>query len=144
MSGATIALVVRRTIHAPVERVFAAWTQPEHVRRWWGPKTVICPEVTIDLRVGGGFRIANQFPDGSVVWISGEFELIEALAKLVYTWRLGPQTLPPERVTVKFERQGSATEVIVVHERITSKAARDTHEQGWVGCLDGLQRLLTG
>ena len=135
-----IALVVRRTIRAPVERVFAAWTQPEHVRRWWGPKAVVCPEAQIDLRVGGAIRIANQFPDGSVVWIWGEFELVEAPVKLVYSWRL-TDAAAPERVTVKFEAQGAGTEVIVIHERIASLGARDQHQLGWVGCLDGLERL---
>jgi uncharacterized protein YndB with AHSA1/START domain len=71
-----LALVVHRTIRAPVERVFAAWTTPEQLRRWWGPKSVVCSEAEVDLRIGGAFRIANQFPDGNVVWISGEFEQI--------------------------------------------------------------------
>jgi uncharacterized protein YndB with AHSA1/START domain len=139
MNPEHIALVVRRTIRAPVERVFAAWTQPDQLRRWWGPKTVVCPRADIDLRVGGEFRIANQFPDGKVVWISGEFELIEAPVKLIYTWRLGSEEAAAERVTVNFQRKGDSTEVVVIHERIASRAARDQHEQGWLGCLDGLE-----
>src|SRR5262249_11866527 len=59
-----VALVVRRTIRAPVERVFDAWTRPEHLRRWWGPKPVRCTEAEVDLRRGGRYRIANQHPDG--------------------------------------------------------------------------------
>jgi uncharacterized protein YndB with AHSA1/START domain len=137
-----IALVVRRTIRAPVERVFAAWTEPELLRRWWGPKTVVCPQADIDLRVGGEFRIANQFPDGAVVWISGTFELIDPPVKLIYSWRLGQTEAAAERVTVNFERQGDSTLVLVVHERIGTSAARDQHEQGWLGCLDGLEALL--
>jgi hypothetical protein len=41
-------------------------------------------------------------------------------------------------VTVRFEPRDGGTEVIVVHERIASAAARATHEQGWIGCFDGL------
>jgi uncharacterized protein YndB with AHSA1/START domain len=137
-----VALIVRRTIRASAERVFDAWTKPEHLVRWWGPRPVRCSRAEVDLRVGGGYRIANQFPDGKVLWIVGEFELVKPPHKLVYTWRLEPGTPSSERVTVRFEPRDGATEVIVVHERISSAAIRATHEQGWQGCLDGLEELL--
>lgn len=50
--------------------------------------------------------------------------------------QLGEET--DERVTVRFEPRDDATEVIVVHERIASPGAREGHEHGWIGCLDGL------
>ena len=139
-----IVLIVRRTIRASVGRVFEAWTKPEHLRRWWGPASVRCPEAEVDLRVGGGYRIANELPDGNVLWIAGEFEVVSPPHKLVYTWRLGPGTPASERVTVRFEPKEGATEVIVVHERIADRVARVTHEQGWLGCLDGLAAFLEG
>jgi uncharacterized protein YndB with AHSA1/START domain len=98
---------------------------------WWGPQGVTCPTAEVDLRVGGAFRLANRFPDGSVLWIAGVFEVIERPDRLVYTWEL-------ERVTVSFVRCAEATEVIVTHERIADAAALKGHEQGWEGCLDGL------
>jgi uncharacterized protein YndB with AHSA1/START domain len=81
----TATLVVRRRIHATPEKLFAAWTQPEHLVRWWGPQGVACPAAEIDLRVGGAYRLANRFPDGTVVWIAGVFELIEPPHRLMYT-----------------------------------------------------------
>lgn len=137
-----ISLIVRRTIQAPVRRVFTAWTSPEHLCRWWGPKNVSCPSAEVDLRVGGRYRIANQFPDGKLVFISGEFTLIEPPHKLIYSWAIEPAPAESERVTVRFEPKGAATEVIVIHERIASLAARSQHELGWLGCLDGLVELL--
>jgi len=135
-----VSLVVRRTIKAPPERVFAAWTRPEYIMVWWGPATVTCPHAEVDLRIGGRYRIANRFPDGKEVWIEGEFEHIEAPRHIVYSWRLeGGQSLS-ERVSVRFERRpADSTEVIVTHERIPDQAIRDLHEQGWNGCLDGLE-----
>jgi uncharacterized protein YndB with AHSA1/START domain len=151
--GARAILVVRRLIHAPPEAVFAAWTSPRHLIEWWGPtESVRCPAAEVDLSVGGRYRIANRFPDGRVVWISGVFELIEPPRKLVFTWQLEPpeqdpqhaagaeRALATERVTVEFEPRGVSTEVIVTHERIPDEAARTGHEQGWLGCLDGLAR----
>lgn len=138
----TVSLMTRRRIHATAERVFEAWTQPAHLKKWWGPDAVTCTEAEIDLRVGGRYRIANQFPDGKTVWIVEEFELIEPPHKLVYTWRLEPDSQASERVTVRFEPREGATEVIVVHERIANRATRDMHEKGWQGCLDGLEKYL--
>jgi uncharacterized protein YndB with AHSA1/START domain len=140
----TVALVVRRLIPASVARVFDAWTEPEALRRWWGPRPVMCCEATIDLRVGGAYRIGNLLPSGKVVWIAGVFELIERPHRLVYSWHLESDQRPSNersRVTVRFEAHGDATEVIIVHERIESEEVRADHEQGWNGCLDGLQRL---
>ena len=146
---ADLSLVVRRTIRAPVARVFEAWTQPEHLRKWWGPKGVICIDPEVDLRVGGRLRLGNQLPDGKVMWITGEFEAVVPPSRLVYSWQLGAEKDAPlapaaarERVTVRFEPHDVGTEVIVVHERITSIVARDGHEAGWFGCLDGLVELL--
>lgn len=136
--GAT--LVVRRRINATPAKLFAAWTQPELLVRWWGPQDVACPAAEIDLRVGGSYRIANRFPDGTVVWIAGVFEVIEPPHRLAYTWKLESRNGPVERVTVCFEAHGAATEVIVTHERISDEAARTSHENGWTGCLDGLAR----
>jgi uncharacterized protein YndB with AHSA1/START domain len=137
-------LIVRRSIRASPERIFDAWTQPKQLRRWWGPRSVECVGAEVDLRIGGRYRIANQFPDGKILWISGEFEAIEPPHKLVYTWRLGAEGAAAERVTVTFEAHGEVTEVIVAHERIPSEALRDMHEQGWVGCLDGLVEYMEG
>lgn len=139
----TVVLIVRKSIRASPERVFDAWTQPEHLKLWWGPKSVECIDAEVDLRVGGRYRIANQFPDGKILWISGEFETIERPHRLVYTWRVGSEAAA-ERVTVTFEERAKETEVIVMHERIPTQAMRDMHEQGWVGCLDGLVDYLEG
>jgi uncharacterized protein YndB with AHSA1/START domain len=142
-STATV-LIVRRMVRAGPERVFDAWTQPKHLRNWWGPKSVECIDAEVDLRVGGRYRIANEFPDGKVLWISGEFEAIEPPYRLVYTWRVGSVADLDERVTVTFEPRGEETEVVVMHERIATPAMRDMHEQGWLGCLDGLVEYLEG
>jgi uncharacterized protein YndB with AHSA1/START domain len=140
----TVVLVVRRTIRASRERLFDAWSQPEQLKQWWGPKSVVCSDAQVDLKVGGRYRIANRFPDGKVVWISGVFEAIERPHLLVYTWQVGAEPGAEERVSVTFETRGDGTEVTVTHERIASAARRDMHEQGWVDCLDGLAEYLAG
>ena len=144
MTEASISLIVRRTIRATPERIFAAWTTPEQLVQWWGPSDVSCPSAEVDLRVGGRYRLANRTPDGSVIYISGEFVRVTPPRELVYTWALEPASGPPEQVTVRFDPVDGGTEVVVVHERIPSEPARVSHEHGWNGCLDGLDALLTG
>ncbi len=133
-----VVLVVRRTIRATAERIFAAWTQPEHLLAWWGPRPVTCSGAEVDLRVGGRYRIVNALPDGTSVTISGEFREIEASSKLVYTWSTGSSLEESSLVTVRFEQRGDATDVTIVHDQIPSEAVRKSHEQGWNGCLNGL------
>lgn len=137
-----LTLLLRRTIRAMPDRIFAAWTQPEQLRQWWGPPGVSCPTAEVDLRVGGEYRLANHLPTGQTVWIVGTFERISAPTELVYTWRMepGPETF--SRVTVRFEPRGAETEVVVLHEGITDEAVRSEHEKGWAGCLNGLVEYL--
>ena len=83
-------LEVRRVVHASVVRVFEAWTEPRHLRIWWGPRDVRCLDASVDLRVGGTYRIVNGMSDGAQVTIFGEFRVVEPPTRLVYTWRSGP------------------------------------------------------
>jgi uncharacterized protein YndB with AHSA1/START domain len=141
---ARFALESRRFILASPERVFAAWTDPAQLEKWWGPVDVRCISAAIDLRIGGQYRIGNELPDRSIVWIEGAFERIERPHLLVFSWRTDPETEARELVTVRLTAQGQGTEVVVTHERIESRALRERHGAGWEGCLDGLVAHLAG
>ena len=133
-------LRISRIVRVTPERAFAAWTDPKQVIQWWGPAGVRCPEAFIDLRVGGEYGIANQFPDGRLIWIRGTFEAIDPPHRLVYSWRLDgePYDGLAERVTVTFEaRRSDSTEIVVLHERVVNAERRRSHEAGWLACLDG-------
>ncbi|HEY1960521.1 MAG TPA: SRPBCC domain-containing protein [Polyangiaceae bacterium] len=134
----SVVLVVRRTIRADAETLFRAWTEPEQLRAWWGPRPVVCVGASVDLRVGGRYRIENGLPSGGVVVLEGEFLAIDAPRALSYTWRMGDD--PESIVRVRFEPRGAETEVIVTHEQIADERVRDSHAAGWSGCLDGLER----
>jgi uncharacterized protein YndB with AHSA1/START domain len=137
-------LQIQRFVPAAPERVFDAWTNPLELKKWWGPKDVRCLSAEVDLRIGGLYRIGNGLPDGTVLWIGGEFEVIERPHLLAYTWIIDSQAQSSERVTVRFEKRDQGTEVILVHERIPTPSLRDQHQNGWFGCLDGLTEFLAG
>ena len=55
-------LLVTRIFDAPVELVWKAWTDPEHVMKWWGPDYFTSPSAKIDLRVGGTSIVCMRAP----------------------------------------------------------------------------------
>lgn len=134
-------LTVRRHIPAEPAVVFAAWTEPDQLMCWWGPADVVCTHAEIDLRVGGSFRIANQLPDGQLIWISGSYQEIDPPHRLRHTWLVGePAGGVPSDVTVTFNPINGGTEIRITHRDIATAADRDSHQHGWQGCLDGLIR----
>ena len=139
-----ISLGITRLIRAPRERVFAAWTTPELLTKWWGPGPVTCPEAAVDLRQGGEYRIANLEQDGSITWITGRFERVTPPAQLVYTWNVSIIPGPATLVTVEFRDHPSGTELVLKHDRFSDPAVSDMHGQGWNACIDKLETLLAG
>jgi uncharacterized protein YndB with AHSA1/START domain len=132
-------LQLRKRVLAPPERVFRAWTNANELEQWWGPKDVRCVSATVDLRVGGHYRIGNEFPDGSIVWIIGEFEHIDEPNLLIFSWSIESASPTTERVTVQFEKCEDGTEILLKHERIATAILRDQHQMGWADCLSGLK-----
>lgn len=137
-------LQIQRFIRATPERVFRAWTDPEDLLQWWGPTGVRCVAAEIELSVGGLYRIANEMPDGSILWISGRFEHVEAPHELTYTWVVENNAPETERVSVRFQAHRHGTKVTINHERIPTADLREQHELGWIGCLAGLKTHFDG
>jgi uncharacterized protein YndB with AHSA1/START domain len=84
-TSATRELVIERVFDAPRELVWKAFTQPEHVMRWFGPKGFTSPVSQIDLRVGGKYLNCMRSPDGQDYWSTGVYREIVPPERLVYT-----------------------------------------------------------
>jgi uncharacterized protein YndB with AHSA1/START domain len=140
---ATEILSIRRIIKAPPQKVFAAWTTPSLLMKWWGPAGVVCPQAEIDLRPNGAYRICNRHPDGSTTWIHGVFERVEPPSELISSWNLGMPGADGSRVRVRFVPHPEGTELLLAHERLET-AARAMHLEGWTGCLEKLEGLFAG
>ena len=135
-------LDMKRRINATRDKVFRAWTTVDELKKWWGPEGFSLPEAELDLRVGGKYRFAMQEPTGVVHWLTGEFREIASPAKLVYTWLWeGAPEEAATLVTVEFHDAGTATDVVVKHERFSSEAEGQSHNEGWTGCLNRLELL---
>jgi uncharacterized protein YndB with AHSA1/START domain len=139
---ATETLRITKIVPATKERVFRAWTEPLHMKKWWrigdGWTT---PFVEVDLRVGGKISLGNQPSGGGTIIITGEFLIVEPPDRLVYTWRF-PGARPEESlVTVEFKERGGQTEVVITHER-SPKAMGPGAIAGWNAALEGLASYL--
>lgn len=80
-------IVITREFNAPRELVWAAFTKPEHVSRWWGLRDHENHITEIDLRVGGSWRYGQRSPEGFEVIFGGEYREIDAPHRAVYTER---------------------------------------------------------
>ena len=137
-------LHLRRTFHAPREKVFRAWTDPEELKHWWGPEGYATPTAEVDLRVGGRYRLGmRKLPDGEIFYLAGTYREVRHPEKLVYTWRWEAEPEMGETlVTVEFHDVGKATEVVLTHEFFPNQEVRDDHNKGWNSCLDCLAKTL--
>src|SRR5688572_22943410 len=78
-------LVLTRVFDAPRELVFQAWTEPEHLKRWWGPNGFTLPYCTVDLRPGGAIHFCMRSPDGFEIWSKGIYREIVPPERFVST-----------------------------------------------------------
>ena len=157
----TLDLVLERTINAPRDLVWKAWTTPEHLKRWFAPKPYEISELELDLRPGGIFRLRMIGPDGFDTGHGNPGCVLEVIEgkKLVWTSALAPGYRPaemgegcesfPMTAIVTMEDAGDGKTLyraVALHKSI---ADRDMHEQmgfqeGWGKCAEQLEELAQG
>ena len=144
-----LSLVIVRTLDAPPELVYEAWTTAEHARRWWYPRQggqdFACVAFAMDFRVGGDYRYCIRSPEGQDTWAHGTFREIEANRRLEFTfqWEWAPEPSDETLITVTFEQQGKAgTRLTFTQAPFHDEAMRDGHEGGWGAVLDRLAEEL--
>jgi uncharacterized protein YndB with AHSA1/START domain len=101
---------------------------------------MVVPRASMDLRVGGKFRIQMRMTDGEFFTAVGVFREVKAPMRLVYTWDwekdgsgadFGEVEGKPSLVTVEFLKRGERTEFVLTHSRFTTVESRDNHARGW-------------
>jgi uncharacterized protein YndB with AHSA1/START domain len=123
-------LTIKRRFKAPPEKVFAAWTDPEKVKRWMGPGEIKPLRVESDPRIGGRYRWLMQAPDGEQHDVSGVYREVIPNEKLVFTWAW--KSTPERECTI----------MTLLHEQFFDEAARDRHEGGWTSAMEKLEKYL--
>ena len=151
------ALVITRTFDAPRERVWKAWTLPEQVKGWWGPKTFTAPFCEIDLRVGGKLLSCMRSSEGKDYWSTGVYREIVPLERIVCTdsfadeegnvvpathYGMGSDYPLEMLVTVTFEELRGKTRFTLKHVGFPSGTDSKMARQGWSESFDKLAKAL--
>jgi len=132
-------LVITRVFDAPRRVVFGAWTDPEQLARWWGPRGFTTVFSAADVRPGGAWRRRIRSPEGTEHTGRGIYREIVAPERVVFTyaWESAEGTPGHETVvTVTFEDLGGRTRLTLHHALFESETSRDAHRGGWASCLD--------
>ena len=141
--------VLQRTYAAAPEKVFAAWTRPELLSKWFMPNERWQDAMAdIDLRVGGKFKITMRHSDGDKFVAVGVYETIQPPSKLAFTWSWEANSVEAHLttdtlVTVDLVGVSGGTEVTLTHERFLTTEDADQHGMGWTGMLETLDRFVT-
>jgi uncharacterized protein YndB with AHSA1/START domain len=155
--------VLSRVFDAPRDLVWKCFTDPEHMKRWWGPKGVTVVESKMDLRVGGTYLYGMKVPDGPAMWGRMVYREITPPEKLVFINSFSDEkggltrhpmapTWPMEMLSVfTFEEQpGDKTKFTVRwsphnatdEERKTFDAGHASMNQGWSGTMEKFETYL--
>jgi uncharacterized protein YndB with AHSA1/START domain len=138
-------LVITRVIDAPRELVFRAWIDPRHMAQWWGPHGFTNPVCELDVRPGGAILIHMRGPDGVVHPMTGVYQEVVELERLVFaSAALDNEGKPLFEVltTVIFAEQGKKTKQ-TLQARVIKRTAKATPyiagmEAGWTQSLERL------
>jgi uncharacterized protein YndB with AHSA1/START domain len=134
-------LAIVRRIAARPSIVFDALTTPEGIACWWGPDAGPVLLAETDVRVGGRFRVRFRMLDGSEHESSGEYLEVVRPERLVMSWRWAGSEDPGESfVEIDLRAVAEGTELTFTHARLHDEETRRSHEEGWNGALDKLER----
>lgn len=140
----TTALSMVRRFGASPARIYAAWTRPEQLARWWGPHHTRVENAEADARVGGRFRVVLVEDNGARHEVSGTYSEVEPERKLVFSWAWASAPERESRVSVSFAAVPEGTELTLVHDRFADADTATRHRRGWTESLERLSARFAG
>lgn len=139
-------LTMKRTFNAPIELVWEAWTQPEHIAQWWGPNGMKINVVEHNFRVGGKWKYVMPMPDGNEFVSDGVYSAIVEMQKVFTSANFKPMTEGVE-LRAFFEKNGDKTNFTfsVVHptEEYCQQQEKMGFYNGWGSAFDRLESFLS-
>ena len=135
-------LTVEKTIKAPIEKVYKAWLNPELLAQFMRPAAdVSIPEVAVDAKVGGKFKIIMMSGENSLPH-SGEYKELTPFTKMVFTWE-SPFSMEGSTVTLNLKAHDGGTHISLHQIKFPSEESRNNHNGGWTKILSTLDSFLT-
>ncbi len=138
-------VTIKKTFNAPIQLVWEAWTQPEHISQWWSPKGIETKVIEHNFKVGGKWKYIMPMPDGNEFVAEGKYIEIVKFEKIISTADFRPMTEGVE-IQALFTENGNKTDFIfnIVHPTEAYKIQQEKMGilNGWGSVFDRLEKLL--
>lgn len=153
----TTPIVITRTLDAPRQDVWDAWTDPEQFAAWWGPKGFTTTVRRLDVRPGGTYHYCMHGPDGTDYWGTGEYLKVDPTRHLLMTDDFAdaeghvvpashyglPDRIGTSHIDVRFDEvHKDRTRITLRHLGLTG-ADHDGATRGWTEMVDKLAAYLS-
>ena len=139
-------LTLKRRLKATPSQVFAAWTDPAKIVRWFGPTDTVAGSVKadMDVRPGGRYTMRFKTDNGEAHQVGGVYREVVPNSRLVFSWAWHSTPERESLVTVTVTADGNDGSMLtLLHEQFFDQAAADGHKRGWTGTLDKLERFFS-
>jgi uncharacterized protein YndB with AHSA1/START domain len=139
-------LVIEREFNAPRDLVYEAWTNLDHIEKWWGPIGVSIKSIERDFSIGGVWRCVMLTPSGGEKPLRYEYLEILPPEKLVWLESWAENRSDEVQVTVRFEEQGDGTKLtmLILHGTAEEMKRNDEYgmRDGWNSSFESLDEFL--
>lgn len=142
-------LKLEHVFKAPIERVFAAWTNAEMLAQWFGPEHFSVVNVEANCQKNGRYDITFESPDKNLIRHYGVYLEVDKPTTLIFTWEIENQSCQGSVghkattiVELNFIPQGQTTLLQLKHEKLPDDVAFNGHRFGWMSSFDSLSTLL--
>src|SRR5437763_17162758 len=125
--------------------VFAAFSDPDKLAKWWGPQGFTVPSLEFDPHVGASYRIEMQPSQGDPFYLTGEFREVGPPVRLAFTFVYedpNPDDVDT-LVELSFRDLGESTEVVFTQGPFGTAARRALHRDGWTDSFDKLEQFIS-
>jgi len=137
-------LTLVRRIKARPSIVFDAITTPKGLACWFGPDAGPVLEAESEARVGGRFRVRFRTMDGSEHTCSGKYlEVMPGRVAMSWCWEGGAEDPGQSRLEFRLRPVPEGTELTLTHSLLHDEESQKSHEGGWIGALDKLERYFS-
>ena len=134
-------LTLTRRFRARPEKVYAAWTEPESLMRWFATSQAKpgSLKADLDLRVGGKYRISFTGDGDEYFEVGGVYREVVPNQRLQFTWAWHSTPERESLVTIEIKPDAAGTLLVFNHAQFADETARDNHKRGWSKFFDDLE-----
>jgi uncharacterized protein YndB with AHSA1/START domain len=124
--------------------MFGAFSDPNELAKWWGPRRFTTPRLELHAGVGERYRIEMRPSQGDRFHLTGEFRAVDPPVHLAYTfaWEDPDSDDLDTLVELSLRDLGESTEIALTQGPFKTEARRSLHRDGWTDSFDKLERLL--